>query len=117
MAPYGLEEVWLAGAWDYSNCRKAPGSHLWRPNWIAVPWKSKRCSWTAKKLCGLGQARRAFTAFMAARWITFTVLMVFPATGCWGSMRIVKAICGQRHPRALIVSVTSESRPFQPARD
>ena len=33
-------------------------------------------------LCGLGRPTRAFTAFMAARWIIFAVRMVFPAIPC-----------------------------------
>src|SRR5579864_6709727 len=117
MAPYGLASTCLAGAWDYSNWRKAPGSHLSRLNWMAALWKLRRCSWTAKTLCGLGRPTKVFTAFLAARWITFAVRMVFPVTQCTVSMRIVKAICGLRRPRALIVSVTFELLPFQPAKD
>src|SRR5713101_2661855 len=117
MALSGLEYLWLAGVWDYSNWHKAPGSHLSCPDWMAAPWEFKRCSWTTKTLFGLGHTSRAFIAFMAAGWITFTLLMVFPATPCTSSMRIMKATCGLRRPRALIVSVTFESLPFQSAKD
>src|SRR5438132_801343 len=117
MGPYGLEQICMAGGRDYSNWCKAPGSYLSRPNWMAALWKLKRCSWTTKTLCGLGRKTRAFTVFMVARWIIFLVLMVFPVTSCGGSMRIAKAICGLRRPTALIVSVTFELLPFQPAKD
>ncbi len=71
-----------------------------------------RCYGKADGLPGSNVA----SALVAARLITFTVPTVFPATTCWGSMRIVKAICGWRRPMALIVSVTFESQPFQPGR-
>jgi len=40
------------------------------------------------------------------------VRMVFPVTLCTGSMKIVKAICGPRRPRASIASEMSESLPY-----
>jgi len=84
---------------------------------MAALWKFKRCCWTAKTLFGLGHTDRAFTAFMVARWITFTVPMVFQRLRNPVLSGIVKAICGPPRPRVLIVSATCESLRFQPARD
>src|SRR5437588_1237426 len=84
---------------------------------MAAACKFMGCSWTVKTIFGLGQETRAFTAFMAAKWIVLTALTAFPASRYCGFMRIAKATCGLQRPRVLIVSVTFESLHFQPAKD